>query len=48
MIFGKNTVNHPVEILNKKASTSKSKALLEVTIDDKLNCDIHINNMQSS
>lgn len=44
IILSQNTVNHLIEILNKKIAPSRSVKLLEVgvNIDNQLNVDIHI------
>ena len=45
MFLSKTIVNHSIEILVLKMTSSKSGKLLGLTIDHKLNFDIHINNL---
>ena len=45
MILSKNTINKSIVINNKMIESSKSVKLLGLTIDNKLNFGIHINNM---
>ena len=45
MILSKTTINHSIEILDKKVTLSKSVKLVRLTIDNKLNFDIHINDL---
>ena len=45
MILGKNTINKSIVINNKTIESSKSVELLGLTIDNKLNFRIHINNI---
>ena len=45
MILSKNTINKSIVIDNKTIESSKSVKLLGLTIDNKLNFGIHINNI---
>ena len=45
MILSKNTINKSIAINNKTNESSKSLKLLGLTIDNKLNYGIHINNV---
>ena len=45
MILNKNTINKSIVINNKTIESSKSVKLLGLTIDNKLNFGIHINNI---
>ena len=45
MILSKNTINQSIVINNKTTESSKSKKLLGLTIDKKLNFGIHTNNI---
>ena len=45
MILSKNTINKSIAINNKTNESSKSLKLLGLTIDNKLNYGIHINNI---
>ena len=45
MILSKNTINKSIVINNKTIESSKSVKLLGLTIDNKLNFGIHINNI---
>ena len=45
MILSKNTINKSIVIDNKTVESSKSVKRLELTIDNKLNLGIHINNI---
>ena len=45
MILSKNTINQSIVINNKTIESSKSVKLLGLTIDNKLNFGIHINNI---
>ena len=45
MILSKNTINQSIVINNKTTESSKSKKLLGLTIDNKLNFGIHTNNI---
>ena len=45
MILSKNTINKSIVIGNKTIESSKSVKLLGLTIDNKLNFGIHINNI---
>ena len=45
MILNKNTINQSVVINNKRIESSKLVKLICVTIDNKLNFGIHINNI---
>ena len=45
MILSKNTINKSIAIGNKTIESSKSVKLLGLTIDNKLNFEIHINNI---
>ena len=45
MILSKNTINESIVIGNKTIESSKSVKLLGLTIDNKLNFGIHINNI---
>ena len=45
MILSKNTTNKSIVINNKTIESSKSVKLLKLTIDNKLNFGIHINNI---
>ena len=45
MILSDNTINQSIVITNKTIESSKSVKLIWLTIDDKLNFGIHINNI---
>ena len=45
MVLSKNTINKSIAINNKTNESSKSLKLLGLTIDNKLNYGIHINNV---
>ena len=45
MVLSKNTINKSIAINNKTNESSKSLKLLGLTIDNKLNYGIHINNI---
>ena len=45
MILSKNTINKSITINNKTIESSKSVKLLGLTIDNKFNFGIHINNI---
>ena len=45
MVLSKNTINKSIVIDNKTIESSKSVKLLELTIDNKLNFGIYINNI---
>ena len=45
MILSKNTINQSIVINNKTTESTKSVKLLGLTIDNKLNFGIHINNI---
>ena len=48
MILSKNTVNHSIEILVLKIDSSNSVKLLGLTIGNKLNFNIHMNDIVTS